>query len=328
MRILLAGIGKNIRNSLEAIQKTFTDLADKLECAAVLYENNSSDDSAELLQEWGKKDSRIHVTSEKISLQEFLDQGKARTWDNLPCRMELLARARNKLLDRIMAPEFDGYDLVLMLDLDIVRPLPIPETTDAIRTFPSDAAAVFSFGINTAGKMYDIYTYRDEQFPFGPEIIGEEFFSSRFEKSLYHHTDRLKRVDFHPVYSAFNGAALYRREFLQNCRYSAFPNQDLDKLYRKIAVKMGKGPSYWFPGQTHINGALQGVYLFGTEGFFYRNNAGYNFPIIIEHAALHASLLQKGKLFLRPSWVHQSQSHAGYLFWHERISQFFNKAKT
>jgi len=327
MRILLAGIGKNIQKSLGAIQDTFSSLASKFECAAVFYENNSSDNSAELLQEWKKQDSRIHVTSETIPFQESLNRCKARTWDNQPCRMELLAEARNKLLDRIMTPAFEGYDLVLMFDLDIVRPLPLSETADAIRTFPSDAAGVFSFGVNTAGKMYDLYTYRDVPFPFGPEIIGEHFFSNKHEKKLYRHTDGLKRHEFYPVYCAFNGAALYRREYLQGCRYSAYPNQDLDNLYRKIASDMGKEPSNWFTGQTHINSVLQGAYLFGEDGFFYQNNAGYDYPIIIEHAALHATLIKKGKLYLRPPWVHQSQNHDGYLFWHERLMRILSTAK-
>jgi hypothetical protein len=174
--------------------------------------------------------------------------------------------------------------------------------------------------------MYDLYTYRDESFPFGPEIIGDQFFSGKHEKKLYRHTDRLKRREFYPVYCAFNGAALYRREYLHQCRYSAYPNRDLDNLYRKIASDMGKDPSNWFPRQTHINGTLPGVYLFGEDGFFYQNNAGYDYPIIIEHAALHATLIKKGKLYLRPPWVHQSQNHEGYLFWHERLRQMF-KAK-
>jgi len=327
MRILLTGIGKNIQKSLGAIQETFTSLASKFECAAIFYENNSSDNSAELLQKWKKEDSRIHVVSETIPSEELLNQGKARTWDNLPCRLELLARARSKLLDKILSPAFNGYDLVLMLDLDIVRPLPIMETADAISTFPADAAAVFSFGVNTAGKMYDLFAYRDESFPFGPEILGEFFFKSKHEKRLYRHTDRLKKCEFHPVYSAFNGAALYRREALYGCKYSPYPNQDLDNLYRKIAKDMGKEPSDWFPGQTHINGVLQGIYLFGKDSFFYQSSAGYNFPIIIEHVALHTTLMKKGKLYMRPPWTHRIQDHLGYLFWYERLSLMLNKAK-
>lgn len=325
MNILIAGIGRNIANSIPFLKTTFEGIASQVaECAVVIYENNSTDHSSELLQAWSAQDLRVRARSEYISPEEQLNQGKARTWDNQPCRLEILAAARNKLLAMILEPQYEGYELVLILDLDIPQPLPQKETLDAIRSFPDDAAAVFSFGVNSVGKMYDLHPYRDNAFPFGPEIVGDEFFSIPNQKRLFKHTNKLKTCQFHPVFSAFNGAALYRRALLQGCVYSAHPTKALDEYYRDQAERLGKSPADWFPGNTHIASTLQGVYLFGTDGFFYRNNVGYNFPVVIGHSTLHASLIKKGKLYLRPAWIHYS-GHPGYNFWDEIIQTKFQQ---
>ena len=321
MKVLMAGIGRNIENSIPFLKTNFESLAAVVEdCGVAIYENNSTDLSPELLRSWSEADNRVDTICEKVPIEGQLNRGKARTWDNEPCRLEIITDARNRLLQMIRNPKYSTYDLVLMMDLDIPQPLPAHETLKAIETFPVDAAAVFSFGLNSAGKMYDMHPYRDSVFPFGPEILGDEFFSIPNQKRFFRHTSNLKQYDFYPVFSAFNGAALYRRDLLVGCSYSAAPTKDLDDFYRDQADRLGKSPSDWFPGNTHIASTLQGVYLFGAESFFYRNNSGYNFPVTIGHSTLHATLMKYGKLYLRPSWLHLSH-HPGYYFWDEIIKR-------
>jgi len=325
MKVLIAGIGRNIENSIPFLKVTFESIADVVEdCSVAIYENNSTDLSPELLRSWSEEESRVDTICEKIPIEDQLNRGKARTWDNRPCRLEIIADARNRLLQMIRNPKYSTYDLVLMIDLDIPQPLPINETLSAIETFPADAAAVFSFGVNSVGKMYDLHPYRDSKFPFGPEILGDDFFSIPNQKRFFQHTSNLKQYDFYPVFSAFNGVAIYRRDLLVDCSYSAAPTKDLDDFYRFQADRLGKTPADWFPGKTHIDSTLQGVYLFGVDGFFYRNNSGYNFPVTIAHSTLHATLQNKGNLYLRPSWVHQSH-HPGYYFWDEIIQRKFRE---
>lgn len=322
--ILIAGVGRNIENSIPFLKETFDNIASAVDsCAFAIYENNSSDLSPNLLREWSRQDPRVHTICDVIPEKDQLDRGKARTWDNKPCRLELIVAARNKLLEIVRRPEFENFEIVLMLDLDIPQTLPTIETLEAIYTFPNDAAAVFSYGVNSVGKLYDLHAYRDDMFPFGPEIIGEDFFSINNQKRYFRHTNRLKIAEFHPVQSAFNGAALYRRSSMIDCSYSAHPTKELDKIYREQATRLGKSPSDWIPEDSLVGGSLQGVFLFGTDGFFYRNNAGYNFPIVIGHSTFHAALAKKGKLLLRPSWLHYS-GHLGYNSWDEILA---NKMK-
>ena len=317
MNVLIAGIGRNIEHSISFLKFTFENIAASIDkCAVVIYENNSTDHSAELLTTWNNQDARVYTVSEVFSVEEQLRQGRARTWDKKPCRIEIISAARNKLLEIILRPEYDNFDLVLMMDLDIPQPLPLEETLNAIYRFPKNAAAVFSYGVNSVGRMYDLYAYRDRVFPFGPEIV-ESFFSTSHQKRLFRHFDKIRKKEFHPVFSAFNGAGLYRRELLKGCLYSAHPTQDLDRLYRKQAECLGGEPADWFSPQNNDD-VLSGAYLFGAGGFFYRNNSGYDFPIVNEHTGLHASLLQKGELLLRPSWIHRS-NHIGYTFRLESI---------
>ena len=45
---------------------------------------------------------------------------------------------------------------------------------------------------------------------------------------------------------------------------------------------------------THYNGALMGVYLHGTDGMFYHNCSGYNFPVICEHVNFFMEMRKNG----------------------------------
>lgn len=293
MKILLAGICKNIEQNVSIITKSFEELSRYFDCKALFYENNSCDKTSAYLCEWSNKDNRVKIITEYITLDKLLESGFARTWNNLPCRMEVIAKARNKLMEYIESDEYKDIDYVIMIDMDNPVILPVEKINEVLNNSSYNFDALICKGTNN-GDMYDTYAYRDEKYPFGPEYLGEEFWSASHQNNIKQNVRNDKR-DIIPVYSAFNGMAIFRRLSIKGIKYSASPTKYLDDLYRKY-----KHLSPMPAPIKHIDGQLQGIYLFGENGIWYKNNSGYNFPVVCEHVTFFLEMRNKGfdKIFL------------------------------
>jgi hypothetical protein len=108
MRIFLGTIAKNIEKRILPLLAFLTEFQTAIpESHIFLYENNSTDQTRAYFPLLESMVPNIHIQSETISDAELLKECVARTYDNKPCRMELISRARNKLLDMMNA---HGYD--------------------------------------------------------------------------------------------------------------------------------------------------------------------------------------------------------------------------
>jgi hypothetical protein len=166
--------------------------------------------------------------------------------------------------------------------------------------------------LNHKGEMYDRFSYRDEVFALGPELMGEDWWRPGHTQSLLQHIHGSMQ-DCMPVLSAFNGMGLYRSDAIRGQRFSAFPTQSMEKYYR-TAYKTESHPVHAqvVSGQEHVQKVYDGIgcgrHLFGMEGLFWRHNSGYNQPIVCEWVPFHFGLRDRGwtGLFLVKGWVDQS----------------------
>ena len=113
-----------------------------------------------------------------------------------------------------------------------------------------------------------------------------------------------------PVLSAFGGIGVYRASAVRGLRYSGVVTEDVHKVYTNFCRQNPSHPWVQRVNQkpvTHIEGALMGVYLFDTK-LFYRNNSGYNYPVICEHVPFHCAMINRGasRLFVEPSLLYIS----------------------
>ena len=271
---------------------------------AFIFENNSHDRTPELLDGAARERPHLHVRSETWDLDEFREASKARTWDNRPCRIELISEARNRLLDWMREGGIEAGDRVVIVDWDFLRPPPIAPLVRAIAEFPDEADAVFANGVGATGRYYDLYELRTAEHPLGPELLGDRFWTSRRRMRA------LGRV-IDPagppieVHSAFAGLGVYRAEALEGCRYSPYPTPELHAFYKETFDRDPRNPEVRQVRRRKVEkvhkGALLGAYLFDDE-LFYVNNSGFNFPIAAEHVNLHISMRARGhgKLFILP----------------------------
>ena len=294
MRIVLAGIVRNIEENNLIIIQFIAALKEAIPILEVcLYENNSTDSTKKILDKLTEMFSFVTVIKEDYDEDFFIKTFPARTYDNKGCRIHKIAFARNKLLEMIEAKNLTENDYVIMMDLDIRVPPNVKVINHIISNFPrSEVDILFANGVQVNGHYYDSYEFRSEQLPYGPEILGEAFWSDS-------HTGKIQNKyepddGCIPVISAFGGIAIYKAEAIKGCSYSADVTEELHEYYTNLPI------IDLYP-QTHYNGSGLGLYLKDSK-IFYKNNSGYNYPVCAEHVNFHLAIRKKGftKMFICP----------------------------
>lgn len=296
-KVIMCGVGKNIAQYLpnmiqkiEALGNCFKDYS------VVIYENNSRDQTVHLLNKWASVNSKITVISETLNSEQLYKRTIAHAKrDSAPCRMELIAYARNEVLKKAMSEQFNGYNFVIMTDLDFSRGWDI---RGVLSSFDSPIAwdCIAANSIDGSGNYYDRYAYRDDQFPLGPELIGEDFWQGLGKFPVRIPTGS----EFIKVYSAFGGIAIYRKEALKDCQYSGYVTADLEKLMFDVINKMPK----WHLQYQHYRKLLLGIDDSPLPVRF-QANSGYDSPVVCEHSTLHASMSINGyrRIYVNPAMV-------------------------
>jgi len=316
--IIVCGVCKNVANTIPVIRAAFEELVAKsgMPCWAAFYENNSNDGTPDELVKWAEETpNQVQVVCDKFTREEELARGVARTFDNKPCRMEQIAYARNRLLGMLESntgPRSNAK-YVMMIDMDNPVPFPVSSILRCIARDPDGFDALVCNGLNPMGYMYDFYAYRDAQFPFGPEIMREAFWSGHHQyyvqnathnKTMFHNRQLRQMpngLPYIPIASGFNGLCIFRKEAIKGVRYSAIPTPEMNAEYEamKCIPPLAKN------AKTHVDGASVGMYLFPKDkdkdkhyddkGIFYFHNSGYNFPVVCEHVPFFASMRARNR---------------------------------
>jgi hypothetical protein len=264
----------------------------------VIYENNSTDRTKEML----KKYETAKIISEDID-PDIIRQ-TSRIWSykevtgsDHPCRIEQIANARNRVIDEISKPEYDNFTHVVWIDLDS-NGWSIDGIADSFaKTAQWDV--IYANGINPNRTYYDMYALRTLTNPglcFGPEIVGEHFWNS-VQKITF--SNELPLI---PVCSAFGGIGIFKKEIFQKYRYDCIVNPAVKTFYKNIIStsrlnneynKRIENPDTKFP-----SGYLE-------DNIFWKSNSGYDKPVVCEHVCLNLELYNNGyKMFINPKMVY------------------------
>lgn len=296
MKVVLAGVCKNIAATVPIVRHGFNMLASYLDCRGIFYENNSTDGTPELLKEWMNQDSRIKVFCENYTNEELLKMCLARTWDNLPCRMEIIAMARNKVMEWLERDEYNDVDYVIIIDMDSRTFLPVDKILGVLQKYHEQFDALICRGGDNR-EFYDVYAFRSEEHPFGPEYMSQPFWDEK--RHFWVKRSTMGITENTSVYSAFNGLAILRKEAIRGIRYSGVPTKTLNAFYLKYREQ------YPQTVETHLDGRLQGVYLYGKDGVWFHNNSGYNFPVVCEHVPFFLEMREQGhtRIYVCPELI-------------------------
>jgi len=327
-KVVIGGICKNIGKELPFTIKNIEKIGDLFDdYRVVIYENNSKDQTKRGLVNWSKRNPKVFVQSEKLSIDDILNHCISVQLDSGSfARCENLARARNIVLQSVLHESYNNFNYFIMMDLDFDYLIPMDGIIDSFN-LKNDWDVCFADGIrygthcngaNYNGAHYDLYTLLAKDFPMGPQFLGDCFWDNLTFDQHYDIQGSLI-----PVCSAFGGLGIYKKEILKNKRYSGHITEDLETWALKFFNENSNHPKV----QQYFNKNKELQYTFslkedrfktisselaksagfffndyGEKTIFFRINCNEGpYPTCCEHVPLNISLYNQGyKLVVNP----------------------------
>lgn len=285
-KVVITGICRNVAKAVPNTIKNIEEFGIKFgDYAVIIYENNSTDNTASLFKAWAQKNPHVTFISENVDAAKL---PKART--------EKIARARNIVLEILKDPKFKDFEYTLMADLDFTCPWPITELVNTLQV-PFEWDVVSANGVKK-GVYYDRYAFRDNELPFGPELFGNGWWKGVSRTSFSY-----EGVEWFPVYSAFAGMALYKTATIVKCAYSGTVTEDLKHYYEGILTEISLQNehliSYKKLNKTNPKDPIEIIFRRNT----YSSATGE--PTCCEHLPFYASMAMLGhdKFFVNPKMM-------------------------
>ena len=314
-KVLICGVCKNVESAAANTIASMTALGQQFsDYKVVIYENNSKDHTTDLFHKWAQENPHVVFISERVKKRELVQKLAMKRLN----RTELIARARNCVLDEIMKECYADYKYVVWADLDLLEPWDVQGIVETIQYPEQEWDAVLANG------SYDLFAFRDQEFPIGFELVGDLYWDrldqirSRFSMQP---TDPWRKV-----YSAFGGLGVYKRESILGCRYSGVVTRDLEaqvvkwlSLIRSIKeVPLLKEYEELLASSSVIN-FYQSYFLNRQQlpsnlGMRLKNSHGLGrvvwfsclknqtLPSVCEHIPFHAAMAARGhdRIFINP----------------------------
>ena len=210
---------KKLRKNIPIIEKVRSYFKSSI---VIIFENDSKDQTKQILNEWSKKSSNVYVECENFGIKTITastSNDVNKYFSN--ARITKMAEYRNQYLKKLEEINFKP-DFVLVLDLDIskiyiegiLHSFGIDEQWDVV------CANGYSLSPKLRRRYHDSYSLVElgkESIPQTEESIKENAARFSFLK---------KGQSLVPVYSAYGGLSIYRYEAIQNLRYRIIKNED------------------------------------------------------------------------------------------------------
>lgn len=302
VNVLFLGVVKNTEGIIKTnINKIFFLMNKFQNSKLVIYENNSTDNTKNILKEFSE-DNRIKCIMENFTDEQI--KAKSKIWaytkvtgSDHPCRIEQICNARNKVIEEINKLEYDKYDVVVWIDMDLLD-FHLENLESYVEEVKNNEKIVLT---GNSPRYYDYYALRINQEIhqgytnriLGPEIIGERFWHYISEDEIFVTQRQL-------VSSAFNGVGIYNKNVFKNHKYNCIVDENVERYYLKILennknllryLNFISSPCNKFPGgkEDIVNKIM------------WKNNSGYDKPVVCEHVGLNASLnLDEYKIYIEP----------------------------
>jgi hypothetical protein len=246
-----------------------------------IYENNSSDGTKAVLARLSAELPGMRVLSEDLSRERQEGIASVRHKDGRPCRIEILAYARERVRAKVLE-EFGDYDYVLVADADAAL-FSFAGIVRAAATIGAGLADCVTANGLTKRLLYrDAFALRSREHPIGPEFLGD-YWRDVVRKRMQ---ERLAGRDLVPVYSAFGGAALFSMEAFRAGRYSAIPDEAYLRVQRSLDVSSADAEEIRRASTTPVP------------------SMNYLGPIVCEHAYFCYAMREKGfgRVLVDPRW--------------------------
>lgn len=320
-KVLICGVCKNVEPQLPDTIQIVEKIGALFEDYQILiYENNSSDSTKQILKSWATKNPRVLALMENLTEEELASCIINRDESGAFSRPELIAKARNKVLDLAMSSKFKEFSYVIWMDLDFTI---APRYDGIVEVFESKQEwdAVFAYGVDREKKYWDWYAFRDITYPLGSEMLGNRWWY--MNKSFHLSSEQ----SWYPVISAFGGFGIYKKASIEGCRYSGIVTSDLAVFYTRFMNQesVSKHPQVQLyhsllryldsiirissatPNLPQIKQRTIGISLFDENCpiVWRMSSFWYQYPSVCEHVPFHASMHVNGhnKLYINPRLI-------------------------
>lgn len=317
-QVLICGVCRNVASQLEKTIEIMESIGNLFDDYRILvYENNSTDNTPQILASWAQRNPRVWMQSEHLSKSQLSQQILNLNPDGSFFVPEQIARARNIVLKEAMSESYKIFPYLIWMDMDFKR---LPDYDGFIDTFQSSQEwdAVFAYGVDPDNIFWDWYAFRDKTYPIGSELLGMDWWY--MPKKL----DLSKEDPWHPVYSAFGGCGIYRKSSIEGCSYSAIATRDLEDHSKQLLQDKDLSTHPQLLKYLRFNKKLEQIHKIEnqepplpqitkpTVGIILHDDPDpliwrmssfvYQYPSVCEHVPFHASMIIRGhnKLFINP----------------------------
>lgn len=212
----------------------------------VMIENDSTDGTKENLELWKLDNPKV-----ELLLQDFDNEKRP--------NHQFLADIRNEYLNFIEKKEYEGFDVLMVLDMDMRNGVDIRGIEDSFSKINQWDAVCSNGVLSEKMHMYDAFAFRDDEFPWAPyqwenickdQNRSDEWaekckkgmlnFNGDFSdlKGMWLEKDKLywklivpqiqkiypANHPLTPVQSCFGGMAIYKIDFIKGCTYNSIDN--------------------------------------------------------------------------------------------------------
>ena len=223
-------IGALARNCDEALRRNIP-LVEKMGEAfkaytVIVYENDSIDDTKEILKQWKMQNEHVVVITEDTHTATVPQQSKQVPFPSMSiARIEKMARFRNRILSEVHRIKPDIY-ITLDIDVGCFDPATVAE---AIDNAPANWGGLFgnaivykvySDNVTKDPRSFDTYAFvEDHVDPVAnsPFLLNENKCHFVYGMRL---TSRCNKVSYNPCGSAFNFIGIYRYAAIEGSDYS------------------------------------------------------------------------------------------------------------
>lgn len=275
--VIICGLVKNAEKTISENLKRMCKIAGSFSRSKVIiYENNSTDSTKQILNRFDFGTTNVKVISEDIDETTVIRPYS----DAHPCRIELIKNARNRLVKEIREDTHSEY--VVMIDLDGTDFDNVEQSL--LKLDKSKFDVFYANGTDECGLYYDLYAIRIENLLYGPEIIGETFWNLP--------TVKLGNLEPIKVYSAFGGIGIFKKRVFDDTQYECTLTPYVKHVYRflmkSIPDQRINKPCSKFP-QGEQDNCLEDRSL----DIYWKHNSGYKAVVICEHVCFNFELCCK-----------------------------------
>ena len=234
-KVVFAGIARDNALELPMVMRHIEYLGALFkDYRVIIFENDSFDGTKLILNVWAMVNPKIKIIS-----HDFKNIKRP--------SIKFLADARNHYLNALEADEYDDCDIAIFVDMDMkygFDPRGIQDSFSKIAHWDM----VCSNGISdTKGTMYDGFAFRSPLLPYNPQN-KKDYWHDYMETKVKIVYDL--KSDLVPVYSCFGGLAIYKRKYLQDCRYDSIDDDCEHILFHKCMRKNNQARAFMNPAQV------------------------------------------------------------------------------